>query len=913
MRKKMDKNKFINDLMRLCYLIFMRIVITRLIIAFVSILIVSGIIWADDTQVKIGVGVLANRGAEKCIAQWGPTAEYLNTKIPEYSFKIVPLPYEKVFSAVECEEVDFILINPSLYAELEVKYGVSRLLTLKNLRGKDVIKLYGGVILCRAERDDIRELNDIKGKSFMACDQLSLGGWQAAWRELKDQDIDPYRYFAELLFGTTHDAIVYAVQDGKVDAGSIRTGILENMVAEGKIDLATFRILNQRKTEGFPFIHSTRLYPEWPFAKIKSTADELAEKVAIALLQMPEDCAAAKAARCAGWTIPLDYQPVLECLKELRIGPYREYGKITLSNVIKQYWYWIVIVFALLILVTFRTLFVLRLNRSLKQSKSDLKKELSERKRAEEKTERLNRVLHAIRNINQLIARGKSRHRLLQGVCDILAETRFYFNIWIALFDKSGKLLTSASRGVGENFLTIVEQLKHGDLPECGRKALKESKVVVTEDPASTCTDCPLSKDYANRGAMTVRLGYEEKIYGLLYISSTPEISKNKEEQRLIKEVADDIAFGLHSIELEERRKRGEEELRESEEKYRNLFESSLDGIISTDMQGNILDINPAYMDMLGFSKEEIKKLTFQQLTPEKWLKNDEDIIKNQIIPRGYSDEYEKENIKKDGSVFPISIRVWLIKDENGKPVGMWRFVRDITKLKQMQERLVRQEKLAILGQLAGGVAHELRNPLGAIKNAAYFLNMVMEKPEPEVKESLQILEQEVGTSERIISSLLEFARPKAPTRRKIDINSVIQETLSRVHVPQNINVVNQLENTLPIILADPDQLKQVFTNIILNAIQSMPEGGDLLVRSEVESPEWMTVSFTDSGIGIPKDSLPKIFEPLFTTKAKGIGLGLAVTKTLIEGQGGTIQAQSEVGKGSTFAVKMPISKKEEE
>jgi PAS domain S-box-containing protein len=540
-------------------------------------------------------------------------------------------------------------------------------------------------------------------------------------------------------------------------------------------------------------------------------------------------------------------------------------------------------------------------------------KDISERKQAEKKTERLTRVLHAIRNINQLIARGKSRNRLLQGVCDILAETRFYFNIWIALFDKSGKLLTSASTGMGENFLTMVEQLKHGDLPECGRKTMKESKVVVTEDPASTCTDCPLSKDYANRGAMTVNLGYEEKIYGLLCISSTPEISTNKEEQRLIKEVADDIAFGLHSIELEERRKRGEEELRESEEKYRNLFESSLDGIISTDMQGNILDINQAYLDMLGFSKEEIKKLTFQQLTPEKWLKNDEDIIKNQIIPRGYSDEYEKENIKKDGSVFPISIRVWLIKDENGKPVGMWRFVRDITKLKQMQERLVRQEKLAILGQLAGGVAHELRNPLGAIKNAAYFLNMVMEKPEPEVKESLQILEREVGTSERIISSLLEFARPKSPTRRKIDINSVIQETLSRVHVPQNINVVNQLENTLPIILADPDQLNQVFTNIILNAIQSMPEGGDLLVRSEVESPEWMTVSFTDSGIGIPKDSLPKIFEPLFTTKAKGIGLGLAVTKTLIEGQGGTIQAQSEVGKGSTFAVKMPISKKEEE
>lgn len=737
MDRNKTKSKFINDLVRLYYLTFMSIVISRLIIALIFILTVSGIIWADDIQVKIGIGVLANRGAEKCIEQWEPTAEYLNAEISEYSFKIVPLPYKKVFPAVESGEVDFILINPSLYVELEARYGVSRLLTLKNLWEKDVIKLYGGVILCRAERNDIRDLNDIKGKSFMACDQLSLGGWHAAWRELKEQDIDPYRDFAELLFGNTHDAVVYAIRDGKADAGSIRTGILENMDAEGKIDLATFRILNQRKTEGFPFVHSTRLYPEWPFAKIKSTADELAQKVAIALLQMPEDCAAAKAAMCAGWTIPLNYQPVLECLKELHIGPYKEFGKITLNDIIKQYWYWIVIFFALLILMVFSTLYVLRLNRRLDQSKSDLKKELYERKRVE-------------------------------GV------------------------------------------------------------------------------------------------------------------------------------------------LRESEEKYRTLFESSLDGIVYTDMQGNILDVNPTYLDMLGYSKEEIKKLTFQQLTPEKWLKKEEDIIKNQIIARGYSDEYEKENIKKDGLVFPISIRVWLIKDERGKPVGMWRFVRDITDLKQMQERLMRQEKLAILGQLAGGVAHELRNPLGAVKNAAYFLNMVLEKPEPEVKESLQILEREVGTSERIISSLLDFARPKSPTRRKVDINSVIQETLSRINLPQNINVVNQLQNAVPTILADPDQLKQVFTNIILNAIQSMPEGGKLVVKSEVANPEWLTVSFTDTGVGMPKDSLPKIFEPLFTTKAKGIGLGLAVTKTLIEGQGGTIQVQSKVGKGSTFTVKLPISKKEE-
>lgn len=231
--------------------------------------------------------------------------------------------------------------------------------------------------------------------------------------------------------------------------------------------------------------------------------------------------------------------------------------------------------------------------------------------------------------------------------------------------------------------------------------------------------------------------------------------------------------------------------------------------------------------------------------------------------------------------------------------------------LRDAQEELVRQEKLAVLGQLAGGVGHELRNPLGAIKNAAYFLNMVLEEPEPEVKETLEILEREVSTSERIISNLLDFARPKPPTRRKVDVNDVVQGALSRVAVPENIEVVTQMEETLPQILADPDQLGQVFGNIILNAIQAMPEGGQLLVKSEVPSPEQLSVSFTDTGTGIPEENLSKIFEPLFTTKAKGIGLGLAISKTLVEDHEGTIEVESTVGTGSTFTVKLPIGGEE--
>jgi signal transduction histidine kinase len=141
----------------------------------------------------------------------------------------------------------------------------------------------------------------------------------------------------------------------------------------------------------------------------------------------------------------------------------------------------------------------------------------------------------------------------------------------------------------------------------------------------------------------------------------------------------------------------------------------------------------------------------------------------------------------------------------------------------------------------------------------------------------------------------------------------VVQEALSRIAVPENVEVVSQLDGTLPIILADPDQLGQVFGNIILNAVQAMPQGGQLVVKtSEVSEKlpksEWVAVSFTDTGVGISEESLGKLFEPLFTTKAKGVGLGLAVTKALVEGHGGTIEVKSEVGVGTTFTVRLPIS-----
>ncbi len=232
--------------------------------------------------------------------------------------------------------------------------------------------------------------------------------------------------------------------------------------------------------------------------------------------------------------------------------------------------------------------------------------------------------------------------------------------------------------------------------------------------------------------------------------------------------------------------------------------------------------------------------------------------------------------------------------------------------LKDIQDKLVRREQLAVIGQLAGGVGHELRNPLAAIKNAIYFLNMVITQPDTKVKEMLELIEKEIATSERIISDLLDYARVKPPTLQKIDLNKVIWDSLNNITIPKNIEVIDKLDNTLPKITADPHQLDQVFVNLLLNAIQAMPDGGQLIIKSVVDKSEGVEISIMDTGEGIPKENQEKIFEPLFTTKARGIGMGLAIVHARVTGHDGTIDLQSEVGIGSIFTIKLPLVDNEE-
>jgi ABC-type phosphate/phosphonate transport system substrate-binding protein len=310
----------------------------------------------SPTTNTLKIGVLAKSGTEEGVKMWTGLANYLTIKVPSHTFEITPLAFNEVHLAVRRRAIDFILINPKFYTELETLYGLGRIATLNNkLTQGRTHSMFGSVIFSNSSRKELRNYQDLKSRSFMAVDRLSFGGWQMALCELKHHQIEPSKFFSGISFGRTHDAVVYAVRDGLVDAGTVRTDTLERMAEEGKIKLENFFILNARQYNDFPLFLSTELYPEWSFARTPKVPDKLATQVSIALMQMPPDDPAAVSSKSAGWVVPHNYQKVEDCVKELGTEGEMSLGGVKLGdfssdNLILSYWCWIIVTLLVLIL-----------------------------------------------------------------------------------------------------------------------------------------------------------------------------------------------------------------------------------------------------------------------------------------------------------------------------------------------------------------------------------------------------------------------------------------------------------------------------------------------------------------------------------------------------------------------------------
>ncbi len=327
----------------------------------------------------ITFAVLAKRGQEATIKRWQPLVDYLNL-LTSYTIKLEPLSFEELKEAVKKNKVDLVLANPAMYVEFEACCGLSPIVTMKNLKFGKAYTTFGGVIFTRKDREDLNHLLDLRGKTIPplkpilvgAVNPDSFGGWLMQWREFRRAGLKRGRDFKVRFYGT-HDAVVFAVLRGEVDVGCVRTDTLESMAEEGKIRLEDLKILHPQSHPGFDLLVSTELYPEWPLARTPRLRDEVAETLASVLLALPKSSEVARRAGAA-WTIPHNYQPVHECLRELGVGPYAELHARLLREAQRKYLKIVVgLAFAAFLAVSL-AFYILSLHRRLSRAYQDLEK-----------------------------------------------------------------------------------------------------------------------------------------------------------------------------------------------------------------------------------------------------------------------------------------------------------------------------------------------------------------------------------------------------------------------------------------------------------------------------------------------------------------------------------------------------------
>lgn len=361
------------------------------------------------------------------------------------------------------------------------------------------------------------------------------------------------------------------------------------------------------------------------------------------------------------------------------------------------------------------------------------------------------------------------------------------------------------------------------------------------------------------------------------------------------------------------------EELSRSEKKFRHLFSASKDMVFFSNAGNRLVDMNDSGFEMLGYSREETAGLHLGDL-----FSNPEDVLMyTAMLARdGYIKDLNLAFTRKDGKVISVLLSATAIFGEDGEMLGSEVIAKDLTKLKLMMEQLATSEKMASVGQMAAGVAHEINTPLGIILGYSQLLMDEFEAGS-EQYQSLQVIERQTKASRKIVADLLKFSRQSGSSREEVNLNDVLTDvvavtghTLSLGHIAFQLD----LEQKLPVIIGDPEKLRQVFVNLINNAHYAMQDmgSGELLLRTRlVEGSRPVVIEVKDTGHGVSEKNQARIFDPFFTTKpvGRGTGLGLSVTYGIIHEHGGTIEVESPVQDqrqgplpGTLFRIRLPLN-----
>ncbi|MBW2084212.1 MAG: PAS domain S-box protein, partial [Deltaproteobacteria bacterium] len=605
----------------------------------------------------------------------------------------------------------------------------------------------------------------------------------------------------------------------------------------------------------------------------------MAEKVAIALIEMPRDCPAAKAAKCAGWTVPLNYQPVHACLKELKLGPYRELGKITPADVFKRYWEWILATVFFLVVVAGASIFLLRLNRKIRASHGKLQSEIDVRKRME----------------NALLESEKRYRHLVEKADDIIYKTdsKGHFTFFNAIaFKITGY---PEQELMGKHYLELIRPDYHED-------AKKSYGLQLKKRTPSTYYEFPM----VTKDGKEIWLGQHVQVI-----------------------VKDDRIEGVHAVARDiTKRKRAEKALLESEERFKTISITAKDAILMMDNEGNISFWNPTAEEIFGYSSQEaIGKELHLLLTPKRYHEacyKGLSKFKQSGQGSAIGKTLELEAVKKNGTEIPIELSLSAIKIKDGwHSVGI---IRDITERKRAEEAL-KEAKMAAeaanrtKSEFLASMSHEIRTPMNAIIGMADLLSETPLTPEQE--EYVQVFQSAGENLLNIINDILDISKVEAGhldlEEIDFDLGELVEKTCEIMALRAHEKALELACHVTPDVptefVGDPVRLRQIFVNLIGNAVK-FTEKGEVFVevktqgsklREQGEGAVELTFSVADTGIGIPPEKVDTIFD-IFTQadssttrKHGGTGLGLTISKRLVELMGGRIWVESQMGQGSTF------------
>lgn len=896
---------------------------------------------AHSDTVKIGV--LAYNGIDNALSKWQETANYLSKSIKDHQFELVAITQLDELSRMAGQnKFDFILTNPSSYVEIEIKTGASRLLTLQNKRQGKPYTVFGSVIFTRSDKVEINSIKDLQNKSFMVVSEKAFAGWEVAWGEMLDQGFDPYKKLKKLVISSksTQADVVESVLSGKVDAGVVRTDMLENMAAQNLIDIKNIKVLGQKSNQHFPFLHSTKLYPEWAFIKSKQTPNSLAQKVAIALLQLKPDHIAAMSGHYIGWNVPLNYEPVHQLLRKLKVEPYAQYGEINSQKIITLYRNEILLTAGMFILSLLIILYFLRTNRELNLKREHIQQ--ANEKLAKEIEQRNNNItlLNTIGNAQSSYINTNNEKlafdSLLTGLLE-LTDSQFGMIAQVKTdnsFEPYSVLFRCIDANKEQNIfsapivITDVTSLYHllikvSDSHEVtfATANLKTSGLF----PAKRIGDIIF---YDN--LMAVPVLHNNALIGIICLAN----SKKNYDESLVKLLSPVFATCTNLITRFNEKKEAklnEKALRESEKQQRIILDSMPDASIIINEKGVINSFNPAAERIFGYKKHEVIGKQVNILMPEhlsrkhdyyinKRLQGDKAIEKSVVA--------EVAGKRKDGSEFPalISISEMTINGHrlfNG-------FMRDITELKKTEE-LKREKEAAELAnktksEFIANMSHELRTPMHGILSFSTLGLKKLEKNEYDsLKKYFEVIEISGKRLLKLVNNILDLSAIESgminlqyeDCNLEQCVNNCIKEVESLLE-KKSLSVVFEKDEGDFSLSCDQTRIVQVIINLLSNAIKFSPDNSTIEIHlshdtlySDKQTIGALRLSVCDSGVGIPAGEENTIFDKFVQsshtkTKAGGTGLGLSICREFIKLHNGEITAENRAQGGSKFSFVIP-------